>query len=175
MTRWTRVRYRVAQFIRWMRDSVRPIHHTYVRERLSTPALIELFAQMPRADQHHGVSVARTLERRGHHDPDLITAALLHDVGKSRAPISVWGRVIVVLGEWLFPEHADRWGRGEAQGLRRPFVVRHRHAAWGAEMVGQAGASHTTTQLIRRHHEPLDDRAEDGDMLAALHDADDER
>jgi putative nucleotidyltransferase with HDIG domain len=154
---------------------VRPIDRAYVRERLSTPALADLFSRMPRADQHHGITAARTLERRGHHDPDLITAALLHDVGKSRAPISVWGRVIVVLGEWLFPEHADRWGRGEAQGLRRPFVVRHRHAAWGAEMVDEAGASQTTTRLIRRHHEPLDGRAEDGDMLVALHDADDKR
>jgi hypothetical protein len=174
MTAWTRVRYRVTQFGRWILDSVRPVDRTYVRERLDTPELLDLFTRMSRADQHHGIAVARTLECRREHNPDLIAAALLHDVGKSRVRVSVWARVMVVLGEWLLPNAAARWGQGEAKGLPRAFVVRRRHAAWGAEMTDGAGASAITVGLIRSHHEP--DGAPTGTrrMLAALHAADEE-
>jgi putative nucleotidyltransferase with HDIG domain len=178
VTKWARARYRVTQFGRWILDSVRPIDRAYVRERLSAPALAELFARMPRADQHHGITAAQTLERRGHNDPDLITAALLHDVGKRRAPVSIWGRVITVLGEWLLPARAARWGREEARGLRRrlrrPFVVRRQHAAWGAEMVRRAGGSEATIRLIRSHHDPVEAPDADRRMLAALRAADEE-
>jgi hypothetical protein len=171
---WARVRYRVTQFGRWILDAVRPVDRTYVDEQLDTPELVDLFTQMSRADQHHGIAVARTLARRGTHNPDLIAAALLHDVGKSRVRVSVWARVMVVLGEWLLPDAAARWGRGDAEGLTRAFVVRRRHAAWGAEMADRAGASAMTVQLIRSHHDP--DGAPRGarSMLAALHAADEE-
>jgi len=172
--KWTRVRYRTAQFGRWILDSVRPPDLTYVRTRLPNPALVALFTRMSRADQHHGIAVARTLEDRGHTDPDLIAAALLHDVGKIRARGSVWARVMVVLGEWLLPRAAARWGEGRAKGLRRPFVVRQQHPMWGAEMAQRAGAPPVTVRLIRSHHNLSGDRHEDRPMLTALHAADEE-
>jgi putative nucleotidyltransferase with HDIG domain len=172
--KWTRVRYRVAQFGQWLLDSVRPPNLTYVRARLPNPTLIALFTRMSRADQHHGIAVARTLEHQGYDDPALIAAALLHDVGKSRTGVSVWARVIVVLGEWLLPRVAARWGEGQAKGLRRPFVVRQQHPAWGAEMAQQAGASPVTVRLIRSHHNPTGERDADRPLLTALHAADEE-
>ena len=182
MSAWTRVRYRVTQFGQWILDSMRPLDLAYARKRLPTPELVALFTRMSRADQHHSITVAQALERQGHHNPDLIAAALLHDIGKSRVRMSVWARVMVVLGEWLVPEAAHQWSRAEAKGLRRPFVVRHRHAAWGAEMTSQAGASQTTVRLIRNHHKAIDKetdaevelRVETRRLLAALQASDDE-
>ena len=37
------------------------------------------------SDQRHSLNVMRTLRRQGHTEPDLLAAALLHDVGKSAA------------------------------------------------------------------------------------------
>jgi hypothetical protein len=95
----------------------------------------------------------------------------LHDVGKILNPLSIFDRVVIISGKRLFPRAARRWGGGTPCGLRRPFVVAVNHAAWGAELAAQAGASSRIVDLIRCHQDspPLDDP-----LLAALQAADDE-
>jgi putative nucleotidyltransferase with HDIG domain len=163
----SRIRYRVAQFFQTLRDTLRPVDASkdlpYVRARLS-PQLQALFRRLPRVEQHHGIAVARTLEAQGHDDPDLLTAALLHDVGKIKHPPRLWERVLVVLGEHYVPQLARRWSEGSPRGLRRGFVVRRRHPQWGAELVADAGGAARVVSLIRRHHAPPGDDA----ALAAL-------
>ncbi|MCP5099393.1 MAG: hypothetical protein GY943_27885, partial [Chloroflexi bacterium] len=53
------------------------------------------------------------------------------------------------------PSKAVLWGQGEAVGWKRPFVVRQKHAAWGAEMAEKVGSSATVVALIRRHQDNL--------------------
>ncbi len=169
----SRIRYRVAQFFQTFRDMLRPVDPSrdlpYVRARLS-PELQTLFRRLPRAEQHHGITVARTLEAQGHDDPDLLTAALLHDVGKVNHPPRLWERVLVVLGEHYVPQLARRWGEGPPRGLHRGFVVRRRHPQWGAALVADAGAAARAVSLVRRHHAPPGDDA----ALAALQAVDDD-
>ena len=158
-----RVRYRLAQFWRTLTAPFRPADESYAAAHLA-PRLLGLFRRMSRAEQLHGIAVCQALEARGYADPDLLAAALLHDVGKLSVPPRLWERVLVVLGEHFFPALADRWGQGEPRGLRRGFVIRRRHAEWGAELAAQAGASPRTVTLIRRHHSPPGEDAQ----LAAL-------
>ncbi len=167
MVAWTRVRYRVAQFFVTLWTSWRTVDLAYVERHLE-PSLLALFCRMPRAEQHHGIAVCRTLEMQGYADPDLLAAGLLHDVGKIVAPPRLWERVVVVLGEHFLPQHAACWRSGEPRGLRRGFVVRYNHPAWGAALAEQAGASPRTADLIRRHHDPARADAE----MAALQAAD---
>ncbi|HOT92412.1 MAG TPA: HD domain-containing protein [Anaerolineae bacterium] len=159
MVTWARVRYRVAQFFVTLWTSRRAVDLAYVERHLG-PALLDLFRRMPHAEQHHGIAVCRALEVRGYSDPDLLAAALLHDVGKILAPPRLWDRVIAVLGEHFLPQQAARWRIGEARGWRRGFVVRHYHPVWGATLAEQAGASPRTVVLIRHHHDPAGDDAE---------------
>jgi len=163
MVTWVRVRYRVAQFFTTFWTSFRPVDVAYAARYLD-PALLRLFRRMSRAEQHHGIAICRTLEARGHSDPDLLVAALLHDVGKIQAPPRLWDRVVAVLGEHFAPQRAAHWGKGEPRGLRRGFVVRRMHAEWGAALAEQAGATPHAVALIRYHHDPAGDDVE----LAAL-------
>jgi hypothetical protein len=135
-----------------------------------SPTLLALFRRMTPSEQAHSRAVLERLRAAGHSDPDLLAAALLHDAGKTRSPLSAWERSLIVLGKRFFPLTAARWGGGEARGLKRPFVVAARHAAWGAELAGAAGASERTCDLIRRHQ--VLSTAEDA-LLAALQQADD--
>jgi len=167
MVTWTRVRYRVAQFFTTFWTSFRPVDAAYAARYLD-PALLRLFRRMSRAEQHHGITICRALEAQGHSDPDLLVAALLHDVGKIQAPPRLWDRVIAVLGEHFAPQRAARWSVGEPRGLRRGFVVRRMHPEWGAALTKQAGAPPRAVALIRHHHDPAGDDVE----LAALQETD---
>lgn len=149
-----RIAYRVRQFWLALMAAPRPEDLERARERLS-PQLMALFLQMQPGEQAHSLDVYARLLSRQQTDTDLLTAALLHDVGKSRYPLHVWDRAAIVLARKLFREQAQRWGQAAPRGWRRPFVVAEQHPAWGAEMASQAGASALTVRLIRRHQDPV--------------------
>lgn len=141
---------------------------------LLSPAERELFDRFNHADQWHSVRVLRMLREAGYNQPDLLIAALLHDVGKTRCPLSAWDRTIIVVGEKLFPARANVWGRGPVDSWRRPFVARARHPAWGAEMAAAAGSRPAVVELIGRHQDrPAEISSESDRLLACLQWADD--
>lgn len=171
-----RALYRVRQFVQYAGARLSPAEQQAVEDRLG-PSLAELFGRMAPAEQAHAHRMAQALLACGRTEPDLITAALLHDVGKTRAPLALWERVLVVLLGQLAPGTAERLGQtdGDAHGLRRPFVTARRHAAWGAEMAECAGASPQVVALIRRHQSaPRALNSDEDRWLAALQQVDEE-
>jgi hypothetical protein len=140
-----------------------------VREEIAavlTGSEMTLFLRLPPQDQWHGYGVLTTLKEAGYTHPKLQAASLLHDVGKSRAPLSMWERTLIVLSCTFFPRLATIWGQGEPRGWRRPFVVKAQHPAWGAELAREVGSSDLTVTLIRRHQDVvLETSATEGDLL----------
>lgn len=118
-----------------------------------------LFLKFDQGEQWHSFQVMRTLQDAGHAQPDLLQAALLHDVGKTRSPLSVWDRSLIVAVKKVMPEKTAVWGKDSADGWKRPFVVKEKHPEWGSEMVEAAGSSALVVSLVRRHQ---DDLAETG-------------
>ncbi len=100
------------------------------------------------------------LRSRGENQPELMVAALLHDVGKLRYRLNPLERAVVVLAKAVMPKSVHRWGIAPASSLdglnrwRKAFVVAEQHPHWGAELSRQAGASSLTEALIRNHHNP---------------------
>jgi hypothetical protein len=138
------------------------------------PNLGVLFHQMSRGDQVHGLRVLRSLLARSEGDPDLLAAALLHDVGKSRVRMRLWERILIVVVSWLAPGRVRDWGEGQLNSWRRPFVISVHHPAWGAEMIRQAGGSQQLVALVLRHQEhlPPDPTREIDRLLYRLQEAD---
>ncbi len=169
-----RLLYRVRQFGQYLGSPrLGPDEQAAVQARLG-PRLTELFNRMSPGEQAHSYRVAQTLLARGEAAPDLLVAALLHDVGKTRAPVSLPGRVLVVLGGKFAPRWAARLSANGAGGLAQPFITARQHAAWGAEMAEAAGAAPGAVALIRRHQEapPVPPQSEIDKLLAALRAAD---
>lgn len=166
-----RIWYRVRQFWDALSAVPEPEEIESIRAYL-LPAQMELFLSMPASDQAHSLRVFKIIQVRSafvHGDArtDLLVAALLHDVGKSRYPLHVWERVTIVLAKRFIPEQVRRWGElnhnpekraenGDLKlGWRKAFIIAEQHPGWGAEMAAAAGASRLAVELIRRHQENL--------------------
>lgn len=128
----------------------------------------DLFFLYSYADQWHCIRVLHCLQDAGYNHPELMAAALLHDVGKARSPLSIWDRTAIVVGGALFPRQVNKWGEGNLESWRRPFVARAKHAEWGAEMAEAAGSRPVVVDLIRRHQDALDGIQREHDQLLAI-------
>jgi putative nucleotidyltransferase with HDIG domain len=167
--------YRWRQF--WQALAARPLPLAAKQEIatiLSGPE-IALFQRLSLNDQCHSYQVMEMLRQAGQRDRDLLAAALLHDIGKTRYELPIWARSLVVLAQAFVPSRVAVWGQGEAKGWRRPFVVKAQHAAWGAEMAEAAGSRPRTVELIGRHDKPVGTAGRhEEELLRRLQWADDE-
>ena len=166
--------YRVQQFLSAVNSWVRPDGGDLdLASEYLPPEALDLFGAMPRYDRRHALDVLGTLRRERHTEPDLLAAALLHDVGKTahdRDPLRLWHRVMVVLLRALAPGRLAAFARDEPGSWRQPFFVQQNHAAIGAELALRAGCSRATAELIRQHEDPI--AVTDDPQLAALKTAD---
>jgi hypothetical protein len=170
----SRLRYRAGQFWHALTAPKEGVETRAIQPYLS-PAQIVLFRRMHPFEQSHAFQLLNRLKEAGHDNPDLLTAALLHDIGKILFPLSIWERVEIVLGQHFFPRASKAWSTGLPRGLQHPFVVAEHHPAWGADLAAQTGASALAVSLIGRHHETLagPPASATDQLLAILQHADD--
>ncbi len=150
------------------------------------PEARRLFRKMSAADQRHSLAVMRALEGAGHTHPALLTAALLHDAGKSAARLTPVHRAVIVLLGRFWPA-ALEWLARELPGgdsslanpvpgkinWRWPFIVHRCHPGLGAQWAKQAGCDASSVALIRRHQELVTEpRDEFEQLLVQLQQAD---
>lgn len=170
------LRYRVWQF--WQIVTAVPLESAARQEiaAILSAAELSLFDRLALNDQWHSYRVMKMLQNAGHAHPALLVAALLHDVGKTKLPLSIWERSLIVLASLLLPRQTAVWGQGEAVGWKRPFVVKMQHPAWSAAMAEAAGSSPQAIELMRRHQDPIapDDQSEAAKLLRLLQGADDQ-
>ena len=160
-----RAKYRLWQFWQNFRPSnLEPSEEEEIVSILDAEEM-DLFSRQDLADKQHSFRVMRTIKETGNDSEDLLKAALLHDVGKTRVKIVWWDRPIVVLAEALIPSHAERWSNGSGKGWSRPFVMKAKHAEWGADAASAAGSSSLTVELIRWHQRTDRDNRPDSPEL----------
>ena len=160
--------HRVGQFIGHLTARVDPDEEERARVLLPDAAW-SLFAQMPTADRRHALDVTGRLLATGHHDPDLLAAAMLHDAAKGRR-MRLWHRVAGVVVEALAPRALARLALPDARSWRYPFHLYLHHATLSADAAAAAGCSQRTAALIRGSVEP-----DDAALAAALRRADEGR
>ena len=152
--------YRVHQFFQAFYPRIRSSEIKWVQESL-TPTACSLFLKQSRSEQRHALDVAQSLrnDKQALANPDfqnLLTAALLHDCGKSVVPIHLWHRVFIVLMQKL-PQPV--WTRLEESHtvFAAPLKIATQHATWGEALAQKAGLNPAVCQLIREHHAPKTD------------------
>jgi hypothetical protein len=139
--------HRVAQLVGHVRARMGPDDEALVR-RLLPPGPLAAFAQMPMADQRHGLDAARHLLAAGHRDADLLAAALLHDVAKGYR-LRLWHRVAGVLLAALTPRLLARLASPRERSWRYPFHLFLEHGPMSADAALAAGCSERCAEFIR--------------------------
>jgi hypothetical protein len=151
-----RAPYRIGQFGRALAPWV-PARDLALAEAILAPAQLAAFRRMSPPDQRHAVRVARHLLATGLRDPDLLVAALLHDLGKVdaagagrvRLPHRVSKVVLIRLAPALWRRVSATDHAGPLHGF---YLLRH-HPALGAAWAGSLGVSPRSRALIAAHQD----------------------
>lgn len=145
-------------------------------DRLLLPSVETRFRQLRTSDQQHLIAVAESLSRNDEGD-DLVTAGLLHDIGKAAPGITIrlTDRVAKVLLENLAPIAIAHISRQRAPRYGNALWVLARHAQTGSELAAQVGYDQRVQWLITNHDQKgtIDDH--DLQPLIAADGADDQR
>ena len=163
--------YRARQLYRALEASIRS-QEGFPLEEYLTPEGVRLFHQMSPGDQRHSLEVFRALTERGWGTPDLLEAALLHDIGKGSSKLQIWHRVLITLLENFAPSLLRRIAQDDPHGWRYPFFLHLCHAERGAALVGSIGCSTEVVRLIGQHHTPPEGDSPDIERLRAFQEAD---
>ena len=153
---------RVRQFFRAIRAHLSEADCHYIGTYLSE-AERNLFFRMHVADQCHALQVAYTAERLADRSEMtverrlLIRASLLHDVGRRKGDMDIWGKVLAVLLKACFPSRSRKWARQDAHGflgrIAHMLFVYYHHPEIGAEKLRELGLMQEA-ELAEKHHLP---------------------
>jgi len=163
--------YRVHQFIRAIFPHLDSSEITWALDHLP-PEAGSLFLKQSLSEQRHAVDVAQSLMDEKNSLTlsdlqDLLTAALLHDCGKSRVHIHLWHRVFIVLMQQMPPSIWSRLERSHTV-FATPLKTASQHANWGGDLAQKAGLKPLICRMIHEHHRP---RTELGRILESADNA----
>ncbi|MBT3241052.1 MAG: HD domain-containing protein [Chloroflexi bacterium] len=150
----SKISYRINQFLLALLAKPGKKDLVFVSSILNSEQF-GLFKKFQASEQFHAIAVCRQILEQVDNDEDLLTAALLHDIGKIRYPLNIFDRIMIVLGNKLFPNQIKIWGKNEPKGFFKAFVVSEMHPKWGAEMVKKTNASPMVLSLILRHQDNI--------------------
>lgn len=105
-----------------------------------TPDLRAIFFDQPDVDQRHGYHAALSVISDGVSEPDVIVAALVHDVGKRHARLGLWGRTIASLLILVGIDPPER------------MRIYRDHGVVGARELGNALAPALAIDFALHHH-----------------------
>ena len=151
---------RIRQFFRAIFARVGPADRQYVRTWLPESELQQLFGEMAEPDQCHALHTAYTAlelahKKNGVDEIFLVRIALLHDVGRVKGDLGLWGKVAVVLLNRFLPHFSRRHATASRDGVfgfwHHALYVYYHHAEIGSEKLRLLGCSREAS-VVRLHH-----------------------
>lgn len=169
---------RIRQFYRALTAHISEKDREFIDR--SIPAVARgLFYQMHPADQYHALHVAKTalqLVDKSNLTIDrsmLLRCALLHDVGRVKGDLDIWGKVLTVLLTHYAPAFARRIARKDCASFwdkpGHALYVYYHHPEIGAAKLRAIGLAEEAA-IVSRHHQAAS--SGDSAVLTILRQAD---
>jgi hypothetical protein len=125
-------------------------------EQMLTPGELPLYRRLPNHDRRHAVrSGRRAATALGPQtEARWIAAAMLHDVGKHDADLSVPGRAVatVLVAGRGGADRVERWRK--VGGFRHRVALYADHGDLGAAQIRRAGGREEAARWAAAHHHP---------------------
>ncbi|BEU88173.1 HD domain-containing protein [Selenomonas sp. TAMA-11512] len=142
-----------AVFARELSDEERAFAAEYLTEVETV-----FFFSMDCIDQKHALAVAKTiLEKASQYNAQdivfLCRLALLHDIGRRKGDLGIWGKVLAVLLDAVCPRWAKKQAEKNASWMQHALYVYYRHPEIAARMLRGIGCEEEAA-IIARHHAP---------------------
>ncbi|HZK84232.1 MAG TPA: HD domain-containing protein [Desulfosporosinus sp.] len=149
--------YRVHQFIDAIFPHINPSEITWALNNIPSEAC-SLFLKQSLTEQRHALSVAQSIMNEKDtltplNFQNLLTAALLHDCGKSTVSNRLWHRVFIVIIQKMPQSIWSQLERGHTV-FAAPLKTSSQHAIWGSDLAERAGLNPVICLLIQEHHSP---------------------
>jgi hypothetical protein len=140
------------------------------------PDEVELWSRMSRPDRRHAIGVARrTASLLGDEVPQVMAAALLHDVGKLEASLGTAGRTVVTAAALMAGRRRLlQWGQRSRRRFLQRAALYLTHDRLGADLLEAAGSDPLVVAWAAQHHMPSGEWTIDRRTAQALKDADDD-
>jgi len=133
----------------------RPEDEAWAAEVLAPEELL-LFRRLPNHDRRHALRVAHRADVALGTDAESrwLAAAMLHDVGKYDAGLSVPGRAFATIAAFgpIGKRRVAQWE--QRRGWRHDVAVYARHGELGAEQIRRAGGREEAAVWSAAHHHP---------------------
>ena len=146
--------YRIGQGVRALVAFTQAVDYT-LPEQILSPPLLAVFKQLQRVEQLHSIRVLEAVLAQEADTPhDLAVAALLHDIGKIRYPLTVYGKTVAVLVRKIKPLY--RYGSQldpQRAIWARPFIAAERHPVWSGDILREYNASERAVWLVEHHQD----------------------
>jgi len=148
--------YRVGQFLRGFRTAVDPEEARAIARLLSEPELRLFLAMRPRDRRHAAETMRHVLRIAADHgaipSDEVLTAALLHDVGKGHPRVE--DRVLYVILRAVSLQLVDRLATAEGGRWRLALWRLRNHSSVGAAQLELIGSAPRVVELTAVHHQP---------------------
>ncbi|NLM21118.1 MAG: hypothetical protein GX207_05145 [Peptococcaceae bacterium] len=153
--------YRFCQFFNAACPRIDAKEYLWVRKVLSEKEY-RLFLQQALPDRRHALDVAREIEDNSENITkihgktgyrNLLHAALLHDCGKSVAPLRIWQRILMVIINALPALYIQKLSSGSTI-LSQTITLHQQHPRQGKQLAALAGCDEQVLSLIENHHSP---------------------
>ena len=138
---------RIRQYLKAIRSRVSEQDYRFLLKILNEKEM-EYFNRLPEFEKRHALDTCYyIIEKYGIEDEDLIKAALFHDIGKTKASLTLHKKVIAVILGW-FPFIAIHL---------KKYVwflkVYYDHPRYGGDICREIGCNERMIYLVEHHHD----------------------
>lgn len=157
---------RIKQFLLGIFSRLNSEDLDYINGKLDND-IRGIFADLSGYEKKHSVLTAKAIEKyledNNKVDPDLVKAALLHDIGKTRYHLNIIQKSVLVIFDYITGEKIKKYSGNKS------IHIFYNHGEIGYDILKSMGYNDRILSIVRNHH----NKSKNSDDLEILRKFDD--